>query len=177
MSDFESSQASVSRSFDRVNKALARKPSLGRNTFVSTTRMKPGLACEVLEDGNRFDVDMPEQAGGKGTAPTPGMLGRAALGSCLAIGYTLWASRLEVPLTGLQVEVRADSDDAGLFGTADIAAGYAQVGYTVIVESTASEEVVLKMLDEAERHSPWLDNFMRPIDCHRQVRIVAAEEA
>lgn len=92
-------------------------------------------------------------------------------------GTPLWASRPEVPLTGLQVEVRADSDVVGLIGAVDIAAGYAQVQYTVIVESTASEGVILRMLDEAERHSPWLDNFMRPIDCHRQVRIVAAEDA
>jgi len=75
------------------------------------------------------------------------------------------------------VEVRANSDVVDQIGAAEFAAGYAQVQYTVIVESTTSKEVIFRMLDEAERHSPWLDNFMRPIDCRRQVRIVAAEDA
>jgi len=36
-------------------------------------------------------------------APTPGVLGRAALGSCLAIGYMMYAAKTGVPLAGLEV--------------------------------------------------------------------------
>lgn len=175
MSGPQSDQTKLKGSFDKVFRALSQKPSLGQTTHVSTTRLRRGLCCEIREDGWRFEADMPEQAGGQGEAPTPGMLGRAALGSCLAISYMLWASRRDVPVTDLKVEIQADSDDGGLFGTADIAPGYAQVRYCVTVESSASEEAVIAVLDEAERHSPWLDVFTRPVDCRRQVRLVASE--
>jgi hypothetical protein len=29
------------------------------------------------------------------------------------------------------------------------------------------------MLDEAERHSPWLDVFRRPVTCKREVKFSA----
>ncbi len=162
------SQAEIKKSFNRVARALVKSPKLGRSTYVSTTRIE-GLACDIQEGDWRFQVDMPQQAGGQGVAPTPGALGRAALGSCLAIGYMLWASEMGVAIQNLEVELQADSDDAGLYGTADTAPGYSEVRYCVKVHSPATEEEVLKMLDEAERHSPWLDVFRRPVTCKREV--------
>lgn len=175
MSIQKNDQAELKHSFSRVSSALARKPALGRATLVSTTRLRAGLACEIQEGTWRCEAGMPKETGGQGGAPTPGMLGRAALGSCLAIGYMLWASRRDVSVTNLEVEIQADSDNAGLFGAADVTPGYTQVRYCITIESTASEETILAMLDEAEQHSPWLDVYTRPIDCQRQVCIIAPE--
>ena len=167
------SQSEIKKSFNRMARALVKSPALGRSTYVSTTRIQ-GLACEIQEGDWRFQVDMPQSMGGRGVAPTPGALGRAALGSCLAIGYMLWASDMGVAIESLEVEVQADSDDAGLFGTAEIPPGYSEVRYCVKVCSCAAEEDVLKMLDEAERHSPWLDVFRRPVTCKREVKLSAS---
>ena len=38
------------------------------------------------------------------------MLGRGALGSCLAMGYMMWAAKLGVPIAGLEVEVQGEMD-------------------------------------------------------------------
>lgn len=164
-------QAELKRSFLRISRAFSKKPSLGRDTYVSTTKINDKLSCEISEGNWRFRADMPREVGGHESASTPGALGRAALGSCLAIGYMLWASRLDVPVTSLEVEIHADSDDAGLFGAADIAPGYSEIRYHVLVESPASETDILHMLDEGDKHSPWLDVFTRPVVCKREVVI------
>ena len=132
-----SDQTLLKRAFCRVSSALSKRASLGRATHVSTTRLKAGLTCEIQEGNWNFNAGMPKEAGGQGDAPTPGVLGRAALGSCLAIGYMLWASKLDVPVSSLAVEIQADSDDAGLFGIGDVSPGYSQVRYRVTIESKA----------------------------------------
>ncbi|MDH5356570.1 MAG: OsmC family protein [Gammaproteobacteria bacterium] len=164
-------QAELKKSFIRVSSALKKKPALGQDTYVSTTRVNDQLCCEIQEGKWRFRADMPKEAGGQESASTPGALGRAALGSCLAIGYMLWASRLDVPVISLEVEVHADSDDAGLFGAADIEPGYSEIRYRVNIESPAPEADVVKLLNEGDKHSPWLDVFTRPVVCKREVII------
>ena len=72
---------------ERSMKALKLKPSLGQGTGISKVTITNGLTCEIEEGKWRFKADMPEAAGGNSEGPTPGVYGRAALGSCLAIGY------------------------------------------------------------------------------------------
>jgi uncharacterized OsmC-like protein len=160
--------------YSRSFKALSLKPSLGLGTGISTTRIKDGLTCEVTEGKYKLIADMPEQAGGNTAGPTPGVYGRAALGSCLAIGYMMHASKMNLPVDALEVEIQSDYDDGALFGTAtNTPPGYLEVRYKVTVESDASEEEILQMLDEADRQSPYLDVFSRGQKCIRTVRIIS----
>ena len=99
------------------------------------------------------------------------MYGRAALGSCLAIGYAMRAAKLGVPMAGIEVEVQADYDDGALFGVGDAPPGYSEIRYIVTLETEAPEADVLKVLDEADVHSPYLDVFRRAQRCTRTVRI------
>jgi len=164
-------QAEISQKVNRITKALRLKPAIGLGTGVSIARITDGLSCTIQEGEWELQTDMPEQAGGTGCAPTPGVLGRAALGSCLAIGYMIWASKLNVPVDNLEVEVQADWDDAGTFGTADVPAGYLEVRYCVRVESSASVDDIIRLLDEGDAHSPYLDVFSRSQSCMRQVEL------
>jgi uncharacterized OsmC-like protein len=157
---------------ERTTKALSLKPSLGKGVGVSKASIKNGLTCEIQEGNWKFLADMPAQVGGNAQGPTPGVYGRAALGSCLAIGYMMAAAKKNIPISMLEVEVRADYDDGALFGTADVFPGYTQVRYIINIESDAPKEEVLKMLDEADQHSPYLDVFSRAQDCKREVHIV-----
>jgi len=169
MSEIEKIKLAVERS----TKALSLKPSLGLGTGISKTKIKNGLTCEIQEGGWKFLADMPESVGGNAQAPTPGVYGRAALGSCLAIGYMMRAAKMNIPVTTLEVEVQADYDDGALLGTADVAPGYTEVRYIVTIESDAAEEDILKMLDDADHHSPYLDVFSRGQNCKREVHIVS----
>jgi len=169
MSEAEKIKLAIERSV----KALTLKPSLGLGTGNSKTRIKNGLTCEIQEGKWKFFADMPESIGGNAQGPTPGVYGRAALGSCLAIGYMMKAATMNIPITMLEVEVQADYDDGALLGTSNVAPGYLEVRYTVTIESDAAEEEILKMIDEADKHSPYLDVFSHPQACKRDVHIIS----
>lgn len=162
----------IEAALERNVKALSLRPSVGQRTAVTRVRLRPGLACDVEEGPWRLNVGMTDKYGGTNAGPNPGVFGRTALGSCLAIGYAMWAARLGVPLDALEVEVQADYDVRGELGVADeVAPGYAQVRYVVTVESPASETDVLRVLDTADRYSSYRDVFTRALDLRREVRI------
>lgn len=162
---------------ERATKALTLRPSLGQSTGVSRTRIRQGLTCEIEEGPWKLVADMPTQIGGDATAPTPGVFGRAAFGSCLAIGYMLQAARLGVPIAALEVEVQADYDDGAMLGVSETPPGYTEVRYTVTVESDAPEDDVRRVIDEGDAHSPYLDVFSRAQACSRTLRILPPREA
>ncbi|MFI5153361.1 MAG: OsmC family protein [Chitinophagales bacterium] len=168
----------IKSAIERITKTLTQKPSFGLGTGISKTTVVDGLTCEVREGKWKFTIDMPEPAGGNGTGPTPGVFGRAALGSCLAIGYMMRAALLGIPISTLEVEVQADYDDGPLFGTnPNIPAGYLEVRYLVSVKSEASEEVLLKLIHEADERSPYLDVFSRAQKCVRKINIISTHDS
>jgi len=164
----------IKSALERNVKAVTLRPSVGQGTAVTKARLAPGLACEVTEGPWHMTVGMSEKYGGSNAGPNPGVYGRAALGSCLAIGYGMWAARLGVPIDALEVEIHADYDVRGELGASDeVPPGYTQVRYVVRVESTAPEADVRRALDVADRHSSWLDDFTRAVPVHREIHIAA----
>ncbi|HKK12898.1 MAG TPA: OsmC family protein [Flavobacteriaceae bacterium] len=165
-------QDDIKSKFIRSQKALTLKPSLGLGTGVSKTHIVNGLSCETREGDWIFRADMPKQVGGSATASSPGALGRAALGSCLAIGYMLWASKLDVPIDSLEVEIQADYDDGALFGTSDNPPGYLEIRYLVRIKSPASADEIENLLNIGDQHSPYLDVFSRAQSCVRTIQLI-----
>jgi uncharacterized OsmC-like protein len=161
----------IKDTFERSAKAMALKPAVGRGTATTKVTLGDGLTCSVEDGAWRLTVDMSRKSGGDGSGPDPGVYGRTALGSCLAIGYRLWGAKLGVEFSRVEVQVQADYDSGGYHGVADVAPGYSQVRYIVTVESDAPEADVLRVLDEADAHSPYRDNFTRALDVRRDVRI------
>jgi len=93
----------IRTALERNVKAVALRPSVGQGTAVTRVRLREGLACDVNEGPWTLTAGMTEKYGGTNAGPNPGVLGRAALGSCLALGYGMWAARLGVPITSLDV--------------------------------------------------------------------------
>ena len=169
------SQQKIKEAVVRSAKALSLKPSLGFGTGISKTKITNGLSCESTEGNHKLIADMPESVGGNASGPTPGIYGRAALGSCLAIGYMMKASAMNIKIDSLEVEVQADYDDGALLGTSPVPPGYLEVRYTVTIESDAAEEEILQMLDMADKQSPYLDVFSRQQKCTRDVHIISSK--
>ena len=168
----------IKSAIERITKTLALKPSFGLGTGVSKATIVDGLTCEVQEGKWKFTLDMPEVSGGNAAGPTPGVFGRAALGSCLAIGYMMRAAQLNIPISSLQVEVQADYDDGPLFGTnPSVPPGYLEVRYSVTVKSEASEEMLTKLIHEADERSPYLDIFSRAQKCVRSINIISTKDS
>ena len=161
---------------ERSVKAVSLKPSIGQGTAVTRVRLREGLARDIADGPWTLVAGMTEKYGGTNEAPNPGVFGRAALGSCLALGYAMWAARLGVPIDSLEIDVHADYDVRGELGVADdVPPGYSRIRYVVTVSSPAREEDVHRWLDTADRYSSWRDNLARavPLESERRVTITA----
>ena len=155
---------------ERNAKLLSLKPDRGHLTGITKAKIVDGLRCEIEDGPWKLTADMPVKAGGDETAPTPGTLGRGALASCLAIGISTWAARLEIPIDAVEVEVEGDFDARGELGVGDdIPAGYQEIRYRISIDSPASKDDLDKVLEKAERHSPYLDVFGRPQNMSRKL--------
>ena len=173
-----SSPDTIKSALERNVRVIEARPSVGQGTAVTKVTLQPGLACEVEDGAWRFNVGMTEKYGGSNSGPNPGVYGRAALGSCLAIGYGMWAARLEIPVRSLTVEVRARYDVRGELGIDDaIRPGYSDIVYIVTVDTDAADADVQRLLDTADRHSSWLDDIRNPVPITREVRIVGRQPA
>jgi uncharacterized OsmC-like protein len=159
---------------ERNAKAVTLRPAIGRGTARTVARLRPGLACEVTDGPWSLTVGMTDKYGGTNAGPNPGVLGRGALASCVALGYAMWAARLGVSIDALEVEVQADYDVRGELGVDDdVPPGYGAVRYLVHVESSAAEADVRRALDTADRYSSYRDVFARAIDVRRELRVTA----
>ena len=163
---------SLSVALDRIENALTKHPSLGIGTERSISTVTGGLRCTTEEGVFRFETDLPETMGGESSGPSPGVLGRAALGSCLAMGYQMRAARLGVDLASVSVEIEADFDVVGMLSMeAAVRPGYSEVRYHVRVESSAPEADILRVLDEGDILSPYRDVFSAETPMKRTVSI------
>lgn len=161
----------IARAFDRSRRALTLRPSIGQGTATTRLRMTEGLRCEI-EDGRwNLQVDLSEKGGGEGSAPDPGVLGRSALASCLAIVYKEWSVHLGIPVSGIEVDVEADYDTRGEYGVADRPPGYDAVRFVVRLQTDATEEEVDRLRRTAEAHCAWLDDFRRALDVQGRVDV------
>jgi uncharacterized OsmC-like protein len=164
----------IKESVERNAKAISLRPSVGLGTAKTRVTLREGLTCDVQDGAWKLVVDASQKSGGDGSAPDPGVYGRTALGSCLAIGYGMWAAKLGVTFTSLQVEVQADYDGGGMYAVTDAPPGYRQLRVIVTVESDASEADVQNVIAEADAHSPYLDVFTRAIDVKREAHITSS---
>lgn len=173
-----STNAVIKTALERNVKVIEARPSIAQGTAVTRVTLHPGLACDVEDGPWKFTVGMTEKYGGLNNGPNPGVYGRAALGSCLAIGYAMWAARLDIVVRALTVEVKARYDVRGELGVDDsVRPGYADIVYVVTVDTDVSDEDVQRWLDTADRHSSWLDDLRNPVPVSREVKIVRGQHA
>ena len=168
----------VKTALDRNVRAVTARPSVGQGTAVTKVHWRHGLTCDVEEGPWKLVVGMTEKYGGDNAGPNPGVYGRTALGSCLVIGYAMWAARMNVPIRALDVEVHADYDVRGELGVdATVRPGYKEMRVVVSIESDAPESEVVAMLEVAERHSSFLDDFRNPVPVKRELKYKPAATA
>jgi uncharacterized OsmC-like protein len=173
MTDFEK----IRTAFERQSKAVTLRPGMGKGTAITRVRVSDGTTCAIEEGEWKMTADMNMKWGGSNAGPNPGVLGRGALGSCLAMAYMMWAARLDVPVTSLEVEIHADYDTRGMCGVDDdVPPGYPAIRYVVNVESPASETDVIRLLDTADSRCAYLDNFARAVPMEREVRVTKPED-
>ncbi|HEX2676935.1 MAG TPA: OsmC family protein [Polyangiales bacterium] len=134
-------------------------------------RCSYGLACEVEHEDRSLRVDLPRDQGGGATGPHPAQLMRASLGSCLLMGYKLWAERLGIALQNVELELSCDFDERGQLGLDDtVAVGWSRVVIDATFHSTASDAEITRLVEVAHRHNPMLANLAEHIAREIHVR-------
>jgi len=88
-----------------------------------------------------------------------------------------WAAVLDVPINGIEVDVVADVDARGTYGLDGVEPGYKGLRYKVFIDSPAPEEEIMKVIEEADKHSPLLADFVNPVEVKREVNLVKSERA
>jgi len=161
----------IKETFERNQKAVSLRPSMGKSTAVTRVRLYDGTTCEVEHKHWKFKVDIGKLEGGNDAGPGPGILERGALGSCLAVGYSQRAAVLGVPIDKIEVEVESDFDARGMLYIDDRPPGFEALRYKVHIESPAPEEKIMQIIEDADKHSPVLDDFRRAIPVERHVTI------
>lgn len=162
----------IATAIDRLESVLDRRADFGHSTNLSVTRLADGLRCSTEEGAWTIDSDLGEALGGTGSAPSPGVLVRAALGSCLAMMYQLRAAKHGVELTSIRVLVETDSEIAGMLLCNTMSPpGYTEIRFHVDIESPAPRDDVLRAIDEGDRLSPLLDVLTRANSVQRTTSI------
>lgn len=166
------SSQDIRTAIERNVKAVSLRPAIGQGTAVTKVRLRDGLSCDIQEGPWTLVAGMTEKYGGTSDGPNPGVYGRAALGSCLAIGYAMWAARLDVPIESLEVEIQADYDVRGELGVSDdVRPGYTALRYIVHVTSPASRDAIDRWLDTADKYSSWRDNIANAVPLVAERRV------
>lgn len=70
-----------------------------------------GFRHSIQIGDHQIFTDLPESLGGGNTAPSPHDYFDAALGACKALTLKLYAQKKNIPLTGVDVEVKRDSSE------------------------------------------------------------------
>lgn len=79
-------------------------------TVKATLQDTPYIVSFTDDLGHNWTADEPLEVGGGNTAPTPERLILASLGACTAITLKMVATRRQLPLTGIQVELQLNPD-------------------------------------------------------------------
>jgi uncharacterized OsmC-like protein len=157
--------------YDRMARALGRRPSFGLVSAQARAELTGDASCKVIQGDRSLLVDLAPEDGGQGAGPHPGQLMRASVAACLAIGYRLWGDRLGVPVDHVEVELSCQYDVRGQLDLADVPPGWQHLDVHVRVTSAAPEEEVRRVVAHADRVSPMLANLAPSIARTHRVTI------
>ena len=161
--------------YERKRRAILKRPSFARSSGQARVRLgDDDFSCEVEEGGWRTRIDQSVEGGGRGTAPHPAQMMRAALVACLAMGYRIWGARLDVAIDEVEVDVLCETDVRGQMGIAEVPIGWQQIAVDVCIASPAPEADVRRVVDTADRLSPLLANLSPAIKRIHRLRVVRA---
>lgn len=165
----------IRTAFERNSRAVSLRAGVGLKTVTTRVRLVDGLRCEIEEGKWTVVADASEKSGGTAAGPDPGVLARAALGSCLAMGYVMWAAHLEVPLDGVSVELESDFDARGQYGLEGVSPGHSEIRYLVRIRSSAPEADLHQVVESADAASMFRDDFANPRNLVRRIEITRPE--
>jgi uncharacterized OsmC-like protein len=156
-----STDAGIKEAVERIVEGLQRDPGSGQGTMHLEARLERGLTCVMTEGSWTLTSDAPPIVGGDGRGPSPGVYGRAAVASCIAMGIKIIAARIDHPIDAVTVQMDGDYDWRGDFELDDISPGFQRFRLTITVASPADRKATVKIVEDALRLSSWFNTLVR----------------
>lgn len=147
-----------------LKEAISADPSLAGAGFQAWNELVGTTEVAVRMGEHGLIVDEPVALGGTARGPNPVELALAALGSCQAITYRVWAALQGVEVDTVRVRVKGDLDLRGFFGVdAGVRPGFGGVQVFVEVSGPESAARYEELQREVDRYCPVLDIFQAPV--------------
>lgn len=147
----------------------------GRLTLGATGANADGVACHAEMRQHALAIDEPFALGGTDTGPNPVEVVLAALGTCQAITYRIWAGLLGIQLDEVRFETEGDIDIAGLLGLREgVRPGFGQIRHRVILIGPETEDRYRELMMAVDEHCPVLDIVANPVPVERVLEVRSA---
>lgn len=131
-----------------------------------------GVACDAQIRQHALAIDEPMALGGTDTGPNPVEIVLAALGTCQAITYRIWAGLLGIALDEVRFETEGDIDIAGLLGLREgVRPGFSGIRHRVILIGPETEERYRELMAAVDEHCPVLDIVANPVPIERVLEV------
>lgn len=146
-------------------------------TMSGKTQQVVGLRSESIFSGHNLVIDEPTSFGGTGSAPNPAEVLMAAIGASIEVTTRLYADYLGIQVTSVGVELSAELNCQGFFGTNEaVRSGFSIISAKVNIVSGEEPEVISELLAIVERCCPVLDNVRHPTDVRLSVDLARPGE-
>jgi uncharacterized OsmC-like protein len=161
---------SVVSLIEDTRKAFADDPANAQAQFSAQGTLVGLTEVDIRTGAHTFTVDEPPALGGGDLAANPVQYALAALGSCQAITYRVWAAQLGIAFDKLAVRVEGDLDLRGFFGFDDsVRPGFTAIRVEVTVAGPESAERYAELANAVDEHCPVLDLFKNPVPVTRVI--------
>ena len=147
-------------------------PAHGRLTLSAAGEIGDGVRCRADVRHHEIVIDEPLSLGGTDAGPNPVETVLAALGTCQAITYRVWAAMLGIRLDEVRFETEGDLDLSAFLGIDDsVRPGLGEVRHRVILIGPETEERYRELTAAVDRHCPVLDIVENPVPVERTVEV------
>ncbi len=127
--------------------------------FKVESTSKQGFRVDVKARRHEIIVDEPKELGGTDTGPNPIELLLASLASCLSIAIRFHASKMNIRIDEVKVDVGGELDIRGFMGVEGVKPGLRRVEVLLRIKSPETEEKLKELVEFVEAHCPVADTL------------------
>lgn len=156
----------------RARHTVTLRPERGRRTYRNVASITEGTICHAVEGDHITTIDVPKSVGGSDGGPSPSIILRSALSSCIAIGIKQWAALADIDIRGVTVSVATRVDARGQLGVCSkTAPGFEEITMEIDIETDHSPEEVNEIVTKSLTFSPLIDALQNPQTINAKIRI------
>lgn len=157
---------------DATTGAIEADPTAAAARFRASGSSTGPVTTTIALGRHTIYTDEPAPLGGADGAPNPVEYALAALLSCQAVSYRVWAAKLGIEIDDIDISIDGDLDLRGFFGLDDqVRPGFGGIAVAVKVRGPETAERYAELHEVVEAHCPVLDLFANPTPVRSTLRV------